>query len=90
MGAWDTATWTYDTTWYPGSLKGASDPEALAAIFEAHEAEVKAFFPPGKLLVHQAKDGWEPLCAYLGVPVPAALYPSRNSTAELRTRMNLE
>ena len=24
VGAWDTATWTYDTTWYPGSLKGAS------------------------------------------------------------------
>jgi len=24
IGAWDTATWTYDTTWYPGSLRGAS------------------------------------------------------------------
>jgi hypothetical protein len=24
VGAWDTATWTYDTTWFPGSLKGAS------------------------------------------------------------------
>ncbi|MCA8902730.1 MAG: hypothetical protein KDA53_15935 [Hyphomonas sp.] len=64
------------------SLKGASDPEALAAIFEAHEAEVKAFFPPGKLLVHQAKDGWEPLCAYLGVPVPDTPYPRTNSKDE--------
>ena len=24
IGAWDTATWTYDTTWFPSSLKGAS------------------------------------------------------------------
>ena len=24
IGAWDTATWTYDTSWYPSSLKGAS------------------------------------------------------------------
>ena len=24
VGVWDTATWTYDTTWVPGSLKGAS------------------------------------------------------------------
>jgi hypothetical protein len=23
VGAWDTATWTYDTRWFPGSLKGA-------------------------------------------------------------------
>ncbi len=24
IGVWDTATWTYDTTWFPSSLKGAS------------------------------------------------------------------
>jgi hypothetical protein len=24
IGAWDTATWTYDTSWLPSSLKGAS------------------------------------------------------------------
>jgi hypothetical protein len=24
IAAWDTATWTYDTTWFPASLKGAS------------------------------------------------------------------
>ncbi|HWJ61498.1 MAG TPA: fibrinogen-like YCDxxxxGGGW domain-containing protein [Acidimicrobiales bacterium] len=24
IGVWDTATWTYDTTWFPASLKGAS------------------------------------------------------------------
>ena len=24
VGAWDTATWTYDTSWYPSSLKGAT------------------------------------------------------------------
>jgi hypothetical protein len=24
VGAWDTATWTYDTSWFPASLKGAN------------------------------------------------------------------
>jgi hypothetical protein len=24
IGVWDTATWTYDTTWFPASLKGAA------------------------------------------------------------------
>ncbi|MCU1369557.1 MAG: hypothetical protein JWO77_751, partial [Ilumatobacteraceae bacterium] len=24
IGVWDTATWTYDTTWFPSSLKGAT------------------------------------------------------------------
>ena len=28
-----------------------------------------------RLLVHSAKDGWEPLCTFLGVPVPDVPYP---------------
>jgi hypothetical protein len=28
-----------------------------------------------RLLVHSAKDGWEPLCKFLGVPVPDVPYP---------------
>ena len=69
------------------SLGEARDKAALIARFNAHEAEVKAAFPPGRLLVHQAKDGWEPLCAYLGVPVPETPYPRTNSKEEFFENM---
>lgn len=41
------------------------------AIFNQHIEEVKQEVPPERLLVYNVKEGWEPLCAFLGVPVPA-------------------
>ena len=35
-----------------------------------------------RLGIHEAGDGWEPLCAFLGKPVPDQPYPSRNSASE--------
>lgn len=70
---------------------GRPDDRAHAiAVYEAHVEEVKATVPADRLLIHRLGDGWGPLCAHLGVPVPAEPYPSRNTTAELQTRMNLE
>ena len=45
-------------------------------------AAVKAAFPKERLLVHSAKDGWAPLCAHLGVPVPETPYPRTNNREE--------
>jgi hypothetical protein len=39
--------------------------------------------PADKLLVYRAGDGWEPLCEFLGVPVPAEPYPRVNSRKEM-------
>ena len=64
------------------SLGGRTDKEGVIATFHAHEAAVKAEIPASRLLVHTAKDGWEPLCAFLGVPVPATPYPRTNSKEE--------
>ncbi len=64
------------------SLGGRTDKEGVIAAFQAQEAAVKAEIPASRLLVHQAKDGWEPLCAFLGVPVPATTYPRTNSKEE--------
>jgi hypothetical protein len=35
--------------------------------------------------VFEAKDGWEPLCAHLGVPVPDEPFPHVNDRAEFQT-----
>lgn len=59
------------------------------AVYEANVNAVKATVPPDRLLIHNLGDGWEPLCAHLGVPVPAEAYPSRNSASEFqRTILN--
>ena len=56
--------------------------DAVMAAFNAQEARVKAELSPERLLVHAAKDGWEPLCQFLGCDVPAEPYPRTNSKEE--------
>ncbi|GAA2620220.1 sulfotransferase [Actinomadura fulvescens] len=62
------------------------DQEHVTAVFERHIAEVKATIPPERLLVFEAGDGWGPLCAFLGVPVPAEPYPQVNERAAFRRK----
>ncbi len=69
------------------SFGDARDKEDLIATFHAHEANVKATIPPERLLVHSAKDGWGPLCAFLEVPVPLTPYPRTNSKEEFFQHM---
>lgn len=58
-------------------------------VYRAHNAAVRREVPADKLLVFDASQGWEPLCRFLGVPVPATPFPKTNSTEEFRTRANL-
>lgn len=39
-------------------------------VFQRHIDEVKRTVPAEQLLVFEVKEGWEPLCNFLGVPVP--------------------
>lgn len=54
--------------------------------FLRHTEAVKAAIPPERLLIYEVGEGWDRLCAFLGVPVPAEPYPSENSTAEFQAR----
>jgi hypothetical protein len=38
--------------------------------FNRWNEEVKGFVPADRLLVYEAKEGWEPLCEFLGVEAP--------------------
>lgn len=69
------------------SFGDAREKDDLIATFHAHEANVKATIPPERLLVHSAKDGWGPLCAFLDVPVPLTPYPRTNSKEEFFQHM---
>lgn len=50
-------------------------------IYRAHYAEVRAKARPGQLLEYKLGDGWEPLCEFLGKPVPDEPFPNVNDTA---------
>ncbi|MCB0184855.1 MAG: hypothetical protein KDE31_11350 [Caldilineaceae bacterium] len=56
--------------------------------FKAWNAEVQATVPADKLLVFEVKEGWEPLCNFLGVPVPDEPFPHVNDRAEMLTRVS--
>ena len=67
-----------DRTGFPMGL----DAAGLRKAFIAHNEAVKAAIPAGQLLVFEVKDGWEPLCAFLGVPVPSDPFPRTNDRIE--------
>lgn len=43
----------------------------LVDYFRRHNEEVIAAIPSERLLVYEAGQGWEPLCQFLRVPIPA-------------------
>ena len=60
------------------------DREHALRIYREHVAAVKARAPADRLLVFEVKDGWEPLCRFLDVPVPPGDFPHANDAATLR------
>ncbi|HEY9879292.1 MAG TPA: sulfotransferase family protein [Leptolyngbyaceae cyanobacterium] len=62
------------------------DRDHAIAVFNAHNEAVKAAVPANRLLVFEARQGWEPLCTFLGCPVPDAPFPNVNSTEEFLAR----
>lgn len=63
------------------------DRDACVAALERHNAEVRRRVPAGRLLEWRASEGWEPLCAALGVPVPAEPFPRVNTSEEFQARL---
>jgi len=62
---------------------GEGDDRVVAeAFYERHNAGVRRDAPANRLLEWRAGDGWEPLCAALGLPVPAEPFPHVNTREE--------
>jgi hypothetical protein len=67
---------------------GLPEEEAAVAAFERHAAAVREGLPPERLLVFDVREGWEPLCRFLGVDVPAGEpFPHLNDAASMRQSM---
>jgi hypothetical protein len=56
------------------------EPQAAMAAYERHNERVRAEVPPERLVDWQPGDGWEPICAALGVAVPSDPFPHENDS----------
>jgi len=65
------------------------DREHMMACFEKHCAEVIAGVAADRLLVFEARDGYGPLCEFLGVDVPDEPYPHVNSMEDTKRFMQM-
>jgi hypothetical protein len=72
-----------------GTFGGDLSKENCIATYQRHNQAVRDTISKDRLLIFNARDGWAPLCGFLGIPVPAAPYPKTNSTDEFRERANL-
>ncbi len=72
-----------------GMFHGRFEDQSYALeVFNRHNEEVKRIVPSDRLLVYEVSEGWGPLCAFLGVPVPESKhFPRLNDTAEFRARI---
>jgi hypothetical protein len=79
MKRWlDMATNVIEMTGFPPGL----DVDGLEERFVAHNEAVRATIPEDRLLVFQVKEGWGPLCDFLGHDVPDEPFPRTNDRAE--------
>ena len=62
---------------------------AMIEAFERHNAEVRAGVPAERLLEWTVSDGWEPICARLGIAVPDEPFPLTNTTSETRAMLGM-
>ena len=66
-----------------------TDRDRAIAAFDKHVADVRAHIPAGRLLVYSVRDGWGPLCAFLGVSEPEEPFPRENDRATFRRRQQV-
>ena len=62
------------------------EPAHAIEIYERHNQAVEDGISADRLLVYETGSGWEPLCAFLGRPVPDEPYPRRNTRTEFQDR----
>eukprot|EP01090_Pellita_catalonica_P018598 TRINITY_DN605_c0_g2_i1.p1 TRINITY_DN605_c0_g2~~TRINITY_DN605_c0_g2_i1.p1 ORF type:complete len:254 (+),score=26.01 TRINITY_DN605_c0_g2_i1:43-804(+) len=63
-----------------------NDKELCIKRFKQNIEQVKAAVDEKQLLVFEVKQGWEPLCKFLGIEIPDQPFPHVNSTEEFRKK----
>ena len=72
-----------------GVFGGRLDDRAHAiAVYEKNIADVQAAFTQERLLTYHLGEGWEPLCQFLGEPVPNIPFPRSNPREQFGSMMS--
>ena len=75
---------TEEIVWQ-GTFDGKfEDKHRAIEVFNRHNEEVRRRVPKEQLLIYEVKEGWGPLCEFLGVEAPDKPFPSLNDAAEMR------
>ena len=70
------------------TFRDRKDRQTVTDAFEKHIEAVQAHVPADRLLVYEVKQGWEPLCGFLDVPVPEDKpFPRVNQRSEFANLM---
>jgi len=57
----------------------AENKERMIDFYNSHNSRIKEVVPPERLLViSNHKDGWAPICDFLGIPIPNIPFPHAN------------
>jgi hypothetical protein len=75
------------TSWMGPLREHLADRAFMTDHFRRHTEAVIAAIPAERLLVYEVGEGWDRLCAFLGVPVPEEPYPSENSREDFIARV---
>ncbi|MBT3535131.1 MAG: sulfotransferase family protein [Rhodospirillaceae bacterium] len=62
------------------------DRDHVLGAYRRNIEQVTASLPPERLLVFDVAQGWEPLCAFLELPVPDEPFPLTNTTEQFQQR----
>jgi hypothetical protein len=70
---------------WDGIFAGRFEDRSFAInIFNQHIEEVRKNIPADRLLIHSAKEGWEPICEFLQLPIPNTPYPRVNEAKDIK------
>lgn len=59
-------------------------------VFERHRLQVAGTVPPERLLIYDIREGWQPLCELLEVPVPKTPFPHLNGRETFWARFGVK
>ncbi len=65
------------------------DKEYILEAFDEHLGKVEEWVPRESLLKYRVTEGWQPLCEFLGVPVPDLAFPRSNDRQSFQSPLLL-
>ncbi|RSL71472.1 hypothetical protein CEP54_001356 [Fusarium duplospermum] len=80
------------TVWFKYHFKATTKEEIQANVregYKQHYKNVRETAPPERLLEYSLKDGWEPLCKFLGKPIPDEPFPHINDQESFHEKLTI-